>query len=241
MAEAFDTQSPELSRRDAALVRRDGINYPLFVPETGRRLEEYIKRGAVDELLDVLAQLAAAGSERAAALQVYLATIWDVGADHESLPASRERCLAGAQRGDAYSMYVTAWVCRTEHRNVDATQWMRKAATRHGFLPAFVEVGRFAASGVGFKAPDLAAAYSILRSAHKLGHRLAMPYMAVCLVLGAKGWLGRPLGALLWLPAILRSYFYWRRHPLSERVFVTPLKPAQPLFKARTYNNETRR
>jgi hypothetical protein len=229
----LDSRSPKLSRRDAALVHLHGINYPLFVPETGRRLEAYIARGAVDELLSVLAQLAAAGSDQAASLQAYLATIWAVGADHELLPASRARCFAAAQRGDPYAMYVIAVICRSEGKNAEATKWMSKAATRDGFLPAFVELGRFAANGIGFKSPDLAAAYSLFRSSHRLGHRFALGYMALSLIMGAKGWLGRPLGVLLWLPAMIRSYFFWRRHPLSERIFITPSFPrTRPLFKA---------
>jgi hypothetical protein len=233
MSEVFDTRSPDLTRRDAALVRRYGINYPLFVPQIGRKLETYLQRGAVDELLDVLVELAAAGSDQAAALQLYLAVIWAFGTDHESLPASRAKCVAAAHRGDPYAMYVMAWVCRSDGKDVESTNWMRKSATKNGFLPAFVEVGRFAAGGSGFTSPDLSAAFSIFWTSHKLGHRLALGYLANCLMLGAKGWLGRPLGALLWLPAAIRAHFYWRRHPLSERIFVTPVTRKRPLFKSK--------
>ena len=231
MAAVLDSQSPELTRRDAALVRRHGINYALFVPNTGYGLERYIKRGAANELQNVVAQLATDGSSRAAAFQVYLATVWTLGADHASLPESRARCFAAAHRGDPYAMYVCAWVCLKEGKNVDATNWMRKAATRDGFLPAFVEVGRFAAGGIGFKSPDLAAAFPIFRQSHKLGHRLALVYMANCLMLGVKGWIGRAIGVLLWLPAAIRAHSYWMRYPLSERVFVTPSNRQRPLFK----------
>jgi hypothetical protein len=130
-------------------------------------------------------------------------------------------------------MYVIALICRSERNDAEATKWMSKAATRDGFLPAFVELGRLAANGIGFKSPDLAAAYSVFRSSHRLGHRFALGYMAISLMMGAKRWLARAIGVVLWLPAMIRSYFYWRRHPLSERIFITPLSPRPgPLFKA---------
>jgi hypothetical protein len=212
-------RSPRLSRREAALVRRHGINYPLFIPETGRRLEQYLMRGAASEFIAAVAQLATAGSEQAASLRLYLEVVWGCHTDVEGAQAAREKCLAAAQRGDAYAMYVISLVRRAEGDNADAMNWMRKAATRHGFLPAFVELARYAASGIGFRAPDLSAAYTLMRSSHRLGHRCALGFMAVSLIRGARGWWGRPIGILLWLPAMIRSYLFWMRYPLDERIF----------------------
>lgn len=70
------------------------------------------------------------------------------------------------------------WIRRAAGRDAEAMDWLRKAAGKGCFLPAIVDIARFMAGGVGVVAPDPRAALAVLWDAHKLGHRMALVYIA---------------------------------------------------------------
>lgn len=230
MTEILESRAIRTSWKQVLLLWEYGINYPLFVPDLGSGLIELLQRGAIRELLAELQRRSELGSKGAAGLLAYL-SIHGISLDSRASSVAIERCHAAAIAGDAYAQFVFAWVRQKSNDDPGALEWMMKSATKGLFLPAFIDVGRFLAGGTGFSAPDRRGALKVFWEAHRLGHRLARVYIAKLVSSGVAGWVLRPFGFLLWVPAFLRAHWYSKRNPLGEKVFVVLTRPNMPLLK----------
>jgi hypothetical protein len=229
VSEILPLLSPILTRREARAVLRHGITRPLFVPDLGANVVKILVGGLGPTLLaEELNRLTLLGSYNAAALLTLLITRGAMDRS-EQTDAALERCRTAAVAGHAYSQYVMAWVNEKLGDNAKAFSCLRSASAGK-FLPAFIDTARFAAGGAGVKSSDRRSALKIMWLAHKLGHRMALTFVASYLIGGAAGGFARLAGLLLYLPATLRAAFYAARYPLSERVFVLPLKK-KPLLR----------
>jgi hypothetical protein len=99
---------------------------------------------------------------------------------------------------------------------------MKKAAMGGRFLPALVDIGRFIIGGVGVESPDAKAGRAVLWDAHKLGHKMALVYVAEVMQRDASLLL-RLLGALLHPVAAARASKFILRQPFSDEVFAHTL------------------
>lgn len=219
----------KLTRREAQQVFANVINYPLFVPELGRRVTHALIAGDLGSLCDELQNLSALGSRPASALLAYL-HMKSVFNGAANLNQAEALCLEAARSGDPYSQYVLGWICRASGRDAEAVDWLRKAAAKGLFPPAIVDIARFLAGGVGIEAPELGAALAVLWDAHKLGHRTALVYIAEQLRSSSNP-VRKLLGIILYPIAVARATRFTNRYPLSDNIFVTSLTTKRPLFK----------
>lgn len=223
------TSAARLTRHEAKQVARV-INYPIFVPELGHHVTHALVSGDLASFLGELGRLSTLGSRSASALLAYLYMRGAVDGVAD-LSRAEALCIEAARSGDPYSQYVMAWTCKAAGRDAEASNWLRKAAVKGLFLPAVVDMARFMAGGAGFVAPDTRAALAVLWDAHKLGHRMALVYIATVPWKASGSWMRRVLGAMLYPIAILRAWQFASRYPLSDQVFVTSLTTRRPIFK----------
>jgi hypothetical protein len=229
LSEILPLLSPTLTRREARAILRHGITYPLFVPDLGTTLVKLLVAGSNPRLLvEELNRLTLLGSGNAAALLTLLDTRGALNSG-EYANAALERCRTSAAAGNAYAQYVMGWVNRKLGMSVEAFRCLTSASVGM-FLPAMIDTARFAAGGAGVKSRDPQAALRIMWTAHKMGHRAALTFIARYWMKGAAGWFARLAGLLLYFPAVLRAAHYATRHPLSEKIFVLPLKD-EPLLR----------
>lgn len=206
------------------------INYPLFVPELGHQVTHALASGNLASFLDELERLSTLGSRPASALLAYLYMKGELDRV-VNMERAEMLCSEGARSGHPYSQYVMGWICRAVGRDAEAINWLRKAAVKGSFLPAIVDIARFMAGGIGVEVPDTRATLAVLWDAHKLGHRMALVYIAELLRSNSGSWVRRVLGAALYPIAIVRATRFTNRNPLSERVFVTSMSTTRPLFR----------
>lgn len=224
--------SAKLTKDEAKQLLASVINYPVFVPELGHQLTHALVAGELKIFHAELERLSNLGSRPASALLVYLHMkgAFDAVAD---LGRVETLCVEAARSGDPYSQYVMGWICRAAGRDVEAVDWLKKAAAKGVFLPAIVDIARFMVGGIGVVAPDRGAALAILWDAHKLGHRMALVYIAE-LWKSSSNWIRKVLGFGLYPVAVMRATRFADRHPLSDCVFVTSLTTKRPLFKVQS-------
>lgn len=222
--------SAALTREEAKQVIDHVINYPLFVPDLGHEVTRALIHGQISDFLNHLKRLSQLGSRPAAATLAYI-YMKDVAHGEANLHRAEAMCKEAATSGDPYAQYVMGWISRAAGRDAEAVDWLRKAASKGAFLPAFVDIARFMAGGVGVAEPDTQSALAVLWDAHKLGHRMALVYIAELLQKHQENWLKGILGTILYPIAIVRATRFTNRHPLSERIFVTSLSVGRPLFK----------
>jgi hypothetical protein len=229
VSEILPPLSPTLTRREARAVLRHGITQPLFVPDLGGNVIKLLVAGSGSKLLaEELNRLTVLGSTNAAALLTLLGTRGAIDSGQYA-NAALERCETAAAAGHAYSQYVMGWVNAKQGKNVEAFRCLTSASVGM-FLPAFIDTARFLAGGAGVKARNRQAALKIFWTAHKMGHRTALLFVARFWIKGAAGGFARLVGLLLYLPALLRAALYAARHPLSEKIFVLPLRN-EPLLR----------
>ena len=219
-----------LTAAEARRIRRRTLNYPLYVPDMGRDVTLKLINGELAGLVTELHRLTLLGSNNAAAFLTFLRHRNLLSETPEAADAEK-RCRAAAHSNHSYSQYVVAWLCKAEGDDNKTMEWLRKSSSRGLFLPAFLDVARFIVGGAGVDAPNHRAALSIFWNAHRLGHRMALVYCARVLSSGNLGLLWWPVGVLLYLPAFFRAYWFGRRYPLSEKVYVTPTNSNRPLFR----------
>lgn len=229
----------QLTRRDAGRVYRRVINYPFYMPDLGPAVTQLLVAGKLGLLVQELQRLGALGSRPAAA---FLGFLHLKGAAGEPPNAERaeELCSSVARDGDAYAQYLMAWICRATGRDVEALNWLRKSGAKGLFPPAIVDVGRFIVGGIGIESPDTRAALAVLWDAHRLGHRMALVYIAQIFRRGGFGAMGRIFGMLLYPIAITRAILFARRWPLSERAFIILATMKRPLFRVPVVSAESR-
>jgi hypothetical protein len=233
VSELLPLLSPVLTRREAKAVRRKSIAFPLFIPDLGRGVVNILVCGSGPDVLAAeLNRLSVLGSANAAALLTFLDCRGGVGRS-EYAAAALERCSSAASAGNAYAQYVMSCVNRKIGKHQEAFRCL-KSAMAGKFLPAFIDYARLGASGRGATSRHHKAALKILRAAHKLGHRLALVFIARSWLSGKAGWLERLAGLPLFLFAILRAAGYAARHPLSEKIFVLPPSKESLLRELRT-------
>jgi len=195
----------------------------------GAKFVKFLAAGSSLELLvEELNRLTLLGSDNAAALLTLLDSRGALdGGQYAS--AALERCRTSAAAGNAYAQYVMGWVNRKLGMSAEAFRCLKSASVGM-FLPAMIDTARFAAGGAGVKTQDPQAALQIMWTAHKMGHRAALTFIARYWMKGAAGWFARLAGLLLYFPALMRAAHYATRHPLSEKIFVLPLKN-EPLLR----------
>jgi hypothetical protein len=221
----------QTSIRDAWKLYGNSLNYPLYLPALGARVEGLLIQGDLQGFYRELRRLAALGSTSASSLigYLYLRGAFRGGPRPDLAEA---HSIEGARNGDAYSQYVLGWACFKSNRPVDATNWLLKSATFGLFMPAAVDVAVWMAAGSGFKAPDARAALKTLWSAQKNGHCLAIAYIVQILLSGRFGFFGRVFAVLLLPLLVIWGAWATLRWPLSARAFVTPARPRMRLLKS---------
>lgn len=217
-----------LTRSEARQLLRKVVNYPIFVPELGGHVTRLLVDGNIPLLVQELQRLSSLGSKPASVLLGYLCLRGVFGATD---PQRAEKlCIQAAKDGDPYAQYVVGWVCRVRRNDVQAVSWLVKAS-KGLFLPAMVDLARFMAGGVGVESADMKAALSVLWDAHKLGHRMALMYIAEICKRSGTGFF-RLAGWCLYPVAAFRAAWFVNRYPVSDQSFVTSLVSTRPLFKA---------
>lgn len=211
----------------ASRILREVLNYPIYIPLLPGSATTPLVSGDVESLCLQLSRLANIGSRSAGALLAYLHLKGAVSSTPDLKSAARV-CVKGAQCGDPYSEYVFGWIKMAEGDPAEAVIWLRRSA-KQLFTPAIVDTARFMAGGVGFEGPDDKAAISVLTDAHKLGHRMALVYIAE--YLRARNRLWRVLGEIAYPFATWRATRFVTRYPFSSHCFVTSLTTSRPLFK----------
>jgi hypothetical protein len=226
VSEEFDFFDP--GGRSAEPILRCVINYPIFVPPLPITVTEPLLAGDVATLCSELQRLSDSGSWSAGALLAYL-HLRGAPNGAPDLDSAERACSAGARSRHAYSEYVFGWIQMARGQPSDAVNWLRRSA-KQLFPPALVDIARFMANGIGFDAQNQGAAIAVLRDAHRLGHRMALVYIAEILRGRSLGW--RLLGNSLYWYAVWRATRFASRYPFSPKSFVTSLSTARPLFRS---------
>ena len=223
------TRALSLDRREAKRLGSKVLYYPLFVPDLGEKAKELLVGGDLFGLSVELERLSRLGAKPAQALLAYLCLKGAPGVARD-IKRAEALCSDAAAAGDPYAQYVRAWVCRITGREVEAMDWLRRAS-KALFPPAVVDVGRFMVGGIGVQAPDSKSALLVLWDAHRVGHRMALVFIANILSAGHRGIVGRVLGMLLYPFAIARAALYSRRYPTSECIFINSEVTSKGLFR----------
>lgn len=222
--------SRRISISDSWKLYRNSLNYPLYVPTLGDRIEKSLIDGDLDGFHRELRRFAALGSRPASALlgYLYLRGAFKGGPRPD---LAETHSVEGAKEGDPFSQYVLAWSFFNRGRRADATNWMLKSATSGDFLPAIVDSGVWMASGSGFKAPDAPAGLKTLWLAQKKGHRFAIAYIAQMFLRGRFGIIGRIVAIIVFPLLILWGALATLLWPFSAKTFAHNPQPRGPLFK----------
>ncbi|HZF29527.1 MAG TPA: hypothetical protein VE907_10440 [Gammaproteobacteria bacterium] len=205
-----------------------GLNYALFVPPQLASIRSALHRGEPSQMIAEASRLAALGSGDAKALLGYLelrAAVTGQSRYDRAEVLSQE----AFRQGNAFGEYVLGWVRFEQGRPVDALAHL-VASGKQMFLPAIVDVGRFMVSGIGVKEADPIAAEKMFLLAHRLGHRVALPYILRIYRRGKRGVWRRLLGFVALPFALARLGAYTWLQPFSEKAFVHAKDARRPLF-----------
>lgn len=214
---------------EGILAWRRSLNYPLYIPDD---LSELVRKplvtGSQDEAVENCTRLARLGSPAARALSAYL-SFRGVELPDMKQAQAEELCRAAAVGGHAYAQYVLAWTQWNKQAHSDAFAWICESA-KQSFLPAIVDLGRFAANGIGVPADPVAAQVAYLRAMRR-GHAAAPGTLLNLYRQGELGLSKKTIGTTLYPIALLwHALNSWIR-PFSAAVFLHPPKSKRGLFK----------
>jgi hypothetical protein len=204
---------------------RNGLNFPIYVPEELTGISHLLSNGRVAETCSELRRLAALGSDHAAALLAYMCVrgISLTAGNHEGVLL---RCQEAAARGNNYAQYVMAVTCRI--RGDYKTEWgWLNMATKNNFGPALAESGQLAAGA----AHEYDIANLFFRRGMRTGHIPSLIYYLSWCYRGKYGIARRLSGALLFpLAAVLMQVIAWYA-PYSLSIFVHVYGSNKQLYK----------
>ena len=109
---------------------RNGLNFPIYVPENLLGIRPLLSAGLVMEACDELWRMAKLGSDPAAALLGYLSfrgIPWD-GADEKQI---HDRCRDAAVAGNSYAQYVIALTEGRSGALASALKWRTLEFAQH--------------------------------------------------------------------------------------------------------------
>jgi TPR repeat protein len=200
------------------------VNYPLYVPEPLDPIIEMLRSGQVSSVITEVTRLAALGSAPARAVLAYLHLCGAI--DTVNLDMAESLAQQAAAGNSAYAQYVLAWIY-FKRANPKALTLMAQSAVEGRFLPAQLDLGRWAQGGLSPRGPNFAAAEDAFQHAHNRGHVLGLLFLARLYLRGRRGLLKRMLGAALFPVALLRAGWQMARDPYSVRIFT--FSPHRPL------------
>ena len=209
------------------------LYFPLYIPERDPEVRELLLSGDIPELMRILERRASLGSGWAAALLAFLRLRGTPGESPDP-ELAESTCLAAARAGEPFAQYVLAWALWERGKYRSAIRWMKLAALRGQFLPAWVDIGRFLASVVATEGyADMPGAVESLWEAHRRGHFMALLFIADISRRGHLGFARRALSVLIYAYAAPRALLAMHCAPFSARVFTNMFKPSQnPLFQS---------
>jgi TPR repeat protein len=198
-----------------------------------------LKEGEACAAIVECERLAALGSNSARALIAYLHLC---GAIDGQVNLATAETFAGdaSSSGCAYAQYVLAWIY-FKQGNRKAAPLMSRAAVQGNFLPAQLELGRWAQGGPGSVVRELGAAEDAYRLAHRRGHVCALLCLAALYARGLRGFPKQVLGIVIWPFAFGRLVWQMLRNPFVIHVFLfVPTRPL-PMFVRKHVRLDRRR
>jgi len=211
----------------------DRLNYPLFIPPDGSDLLAVLAKQGKEQFITGLDSRAGLGVAWAAAILGLLELKGEIDG-RVRLDRAEQLCLPAARSRDSYAQYVLAWILVEQRQGKEAYRWMNRAASAGDYLPALADLGRFVLGGVGIRSPDVARGIGLLWSAHRRGHKAALPFICDNYRRGKCGPARRLAAYLIFPYALFRSYWSMRRNPFAQEVFVNFQSPRRPFFRVQS-------
>jgi len=205
------------------------FNGPLYVPEEGRDVLQFLESGGPSRFTDELKRLSTLGSPWASAILGYIALMPGPERTRDTDRAI-ELCKGHAHGGDSYAQFVLAWALIYHGETNLAYETMKKAMLT-GFPPATLDFAVFIWHGWGTQERYPRLALRALRRADQTGHKAAFEWRCFFYKSGQLGIARRLIGYVLAPIGRLRYILALSRDPFSCRVFKFQIGTTGPLLR----------